>query len=252
MCVAFLAVDVHPTYPLFLVHNRDEFYARASLKLDWWQPESEILGGRDLKAGGSWFAVNRRGLWAAVTNYRVKGQPRGEGSRGDLLQKYLNQAGSAADFSSWLEAKAAQFTGFNLLWGDGEESYYLSNRRAGGAQLLAPGIYGLSNGLLDDPWPKVEAGKKALAKLLKLPHPDPSAVYRMMKSDKKYRDRLPQTGFEADFEYALSPLFVHMDELGYGTQRTTLLRRDQNGRYTLSERSYHPGGGFDEDRHFAF
>ncbi|PWA41417.1 hypothetical protein CTI12_AA554070 [Artemisia annua] len=58
-----------PIYPFLIFLNRDEFHHRPTEALHWWE-NGNILGGRDVTAGGTWLASNRQGRVAFVTNVR--------------------------------------------------------------------------------------------------------------------------------------------------------------------------------------
>ena len=68
MCLLSLAWQAHADYPLVFVGNRDEYHARPTAAADWWADAPDILGGRDLEAGGSWLGVSKQGRFAVVTN----------------------------------------------------------------------------------------------------------------------------------------------------------------------------------------
>ncbi len=162
MCLILIAWRVHPHTPLVVAANRDEFHARPAAPARWWSDAPEVLAGRDLQAGGTWLGVSGRGRFAAVTNYR-EGQPgSGPRSRGELVTGFLTGSLAPAEYAASLEPLRAEYAGFSLLLSDGESLVATSNR-AEATTALAPGIYGLSNHLLETPWFKVRRGKAALA-----------------------------------------------------------------------------------------
>jgi len=155
LCLLVLAWQVHPRYRLILAANRDEFHARPAAPLGKWA-DQEILAGRDLAAGGTWLGVDRQRRFAVVTNFREwPASQAAAPSRGRLIPDYLRGQEPPQSFLASLESTASDFAGFNLLLGDERELWYASNRASGFARRLAPGIYGLSNRLLDTPWPKL-------------------------------------------------------------------------------------------------
>jgi uncharacterized protein with NRDE domain len=163
MCLIVLAWQVHPEYPLVVAANRDEFFARPSAPAGFWPERPEILAGRDLEAGGTWLGVNRCGRFAALTNYREGGQQRPEApSRGALATDFLTQQSDPQRYLDDLAKRGAEYNGFNLFVGDCRRLGYYANRGRG-PRWLEPGIYGLSNHLLDTPWPKLAAAKTAFA-----------------------------------------------------------------------------------------
>jgi uncharacterized protein with NRDE domain len=143
MCLILVAWKVHPAAPLVVAANRDEFHARPAARAAFWEDRPDILGGRDLQAGGTWMAVSRRGRFAAVTNYRGGTEPGAAESRGSLVTRFLGGT-PIPD----LAARRSAFSGFNLLASDGAALWWLSNRDAE-ARELPPGWYGLGNLLLD-------------------------------------------------------------------------------------------------------
>ncbi len=92
MCLIIFSWQNHSEYPLLMLANRDEFYARPTQAADFWADNPQILAGKDLQSGGTWMGVNRNGRFAAITNYRngleepLKNAP----SRGDLVAEFLN------------------------------------------------------------------------------------------------------------------------------------------------------------------
>ena len=137
---------------MILAANRDEQHSRASDPASWWADEIDVLGGRDLRAGGSWLAVDRRGRLAAVTNFIDPGSQPAPKSRGMLVRDYLSGTASIEAFSEQLVSEGDDYGAFNLLLFDGDELGYVSNRD--GARRLAAGIHSISNSHLDVDWPK--------------------------------------------------------------------------------------------------
>ena len=76
MCLLVLAWRAHPRYRLVVAANRDEFHDRAAAPLAPWPPPAQILAGRDLRAGGTWLALDRARRFGVVTNYREAQRPR--------------------------------------------------------------------------------------------------------------------------------------------------------------------------------
>src|SRR5262249_49783542 len=154
VCLLVLSWEMHQRYRLIVAANRDEFHDRPAASLGRWTGSPDIVAGRDLRAGGTWLGIDRARRFGTVTNYRdLQRPPAGAPSRGGLVPSYLAQPGSAADFLRHLEPTAEAYSGFNLLLTDRRELWYASNRAAPFARALSPGVYGLSNHLLDTPWP---------------------------------------------------------------------------------------------------
>jgi uncharacterized protein with NRDE domain len=242
VCLILFAHQCRADLPLVLLANRDEFLARPSTPLAPWAEVPGVVGGRDLVAGGSWLGVGRDGRWAAVTNIREGERiPPGGSSRGWLVRDYLRSTAAPGDFASLLMLRGADYAGFNLLLGAVGEIWYVSNRTTAPAR-LPPGGYGLSNGRLDTPWPKVEGGKAALSRLLQQPQVAIEAGFRLLADSTPAPDRqLPETGVPLAWERALSATFIVAPGYAYGTRSSSVLLRAANGSTWLAERTFNGG-----------
>jgi uncharacterized protein with NRDE domain len=162
MCLILFAYRQHTDYKLILTANRDEYFARETASLAYWEDAPDVLAGRDLEKGGTWLGITRRGRFAAITNYRDANHPQKEAdSRGFLVSEYLRGTDSPQQYLKALQMTADRYNGFNLLVGDEHTLFYFSNREMKISE-LQPGLYGLSNHLLETPWPKVVRGKRLL------------------------------------------------------------------------------------------
>jgi uncharacterized protein with NRDE domain len=197
------------------------------------------VAGRDLVAGGTWFGVAADGRWAAVTNVREgERTTRGGPSRGWLVRDYLLDAEPPAGFLRRLAARGAEYAGFNLLLGADRQVWYISNRHTT-PRKLPPGLYGLSNGRLDTPWPKVEHGRAALAALIEKPCPVFEEGFSLLADRERFPDHhLPETGVALEWERALSATFIAAPEHGYGTRSSTVLLQSAGGETLVVERSF--------------
>lgn len=233
MCLLLAAWRVHPRYDLVVAANRDELHARPTAPMHHWPLPAGMLAGLDLSAGGTWLGADDRGRFAAVTNYHeAAASPTRRPSRGHLVTGFLAGTASAADWLRGLEDGARRYAGFNLLLGDGDSLWYASNRDRAFARQLAPGLYGLSNHLLDTPWPKtlrargrltrwVDAGATSLAPLREL----------LLDAETDPDTDLPWP--------AGSGPFVRGDT--FGTRSATWLAREP-GRLQLGEENFTPQG----------
>lgn len=246
MCLILVAWRARPDYPLVVAANRDEFFARRSASAEFWPDQSAILAGRDLAAGGTWLGITRGGRFAALTNFRAPARHRADApSRGRLVADFL--AGEAAIDTCLDGLAAAEYNGFNLLLGDGDRLVASSNVSMARHE-LAPGVYGLSNALLDTPWPKVGAGKAALTAALAA-LPDETALWRLLRDPTIHADAaLPVTGVPLEWERLLSAAFVRGPD--YGTRCSTLVTFRADGKVTFDEQSWLPGGEPGERRRF--
>jgi uncharacterized protein with NRDE domain len=244
MCLILFAHGVAPRFPLVVVANRDEFHQRPTAPAAFWTDAPNLLAGRDLLAGGTWMGITRTGRWAALTNFRDPAPPPpGLRSRGHLVGEYLRGDGSAAAYAAAVLAERDRYPGFNLVLGDGTAVRYLGNRTAAGSGTLAlpPGVYGLSNHLLDTPWPKVVQGKRRLAALLRGAEAlEEERLFEILAStDPAPDEQLPDTGVGREWERVLSSLFIVSPT--YGTRASTVLLVHTSGVVTFAERSFRPG-----------
>ena len=240
MCVILFALEKHPYHRVLLLANRDEFYDRPTAPAAYWEDFPDILAGRDLVAGGTWLGVTRGGRFAAVTNYREPLAPKGKLSRGELVADFLKCGRSAMKYAESVRSRGGHHSGFNLIVGEpskkGFDVYYVSNRNKGVAA-LDPGLYGLSNHLLDTPWPKVRTGKERLARLLGLSKIVPKDAFDLLSDQTEAPDKdLPDTGIGYEMERALSPIFIRTPV--YGTRSSTFLSISTELRIDLEEKVY--------------
>lgn len=240
MCLLVVAWKHHPRHRLVVAANRDEFHERPSAPLGWWSDDSRILAGRDLRGGGTWMGVARSGRFAIVTNFRDLERPPAADapSRGELVSRFLTGTATPHDYLDGLRRRAAAYAGFNLLVGDADELHYLSNRDDEAApRELPPGIYGLSNHVLDAPWPKLLRTRGRFAALMARPAIEPDGLFEML-GDRRTADdeEIPDTGLPADWERALSAPFVVHGR--YGTRSSTVLLVEHGGRTAVIERRF--------------
>lgn len=240
MCLIVFAIDSHPDYKLVLAANRDEYFARPTVAADYWHDFPSILAGRDLRSGGTWLGVTRDGRVAAVTNYRDPGRkvlhPL---SRGVIVADYLRGERDSRSFMQYLHSVADRCDGFNIIFGGSGEGFFYFSNRGGTPGAMEPGIHGLSNRLLDTPWPKVTAAKERLSSAIAGTTINPEELFSAMGDETPFPDgQLPDTGVGLERERLLSSIFIHGSD--YGTRSTTLLLVDRGNHITFIERSYYP------------
>lgn len=241
MCLLLLAIKSHPIYDLILAANRDEYYDRPTAPAGFWKDSPDLLAGRDLQDGGTWLGISRNGRIGAITNYRDPASRMDVApSRGVLIRDFLQGAEKADFYVKKLAKEAAKFNGFNLVLKE-KDSYYVYSNREDKIQRLGPGIYGLSNHLLNTPWPKVVWGKKALERLISNEKElSPEAVFRILRDRRMPDDdALPDTGVGLEWERVHSSIFTSSPT--YGTRSSTVIFIDLNDRVTFIERTYNPG-----------
>lgn len=240
MCLILFSYDDHPRYRLVAAANRDEFYGRPTAPAAFWEDSPHVLAGRDEEAGGTWMGVTRGARWAAITNYRDPSTRKDDvRSRGHLVADYLKEQAAPEPYLGQVANEADRYNGFNLLVGTLDEIGYYSNRD-GAVRMLEPGLYGLSNHLLDTGWPKVERGRKKMRRLLDQDAVTPDELFDLLYDTAKPEDeRLPDTGVGLAGERVLSPMFIQSDE--YGTRSSTVLLIDRAGHVIFVERTFEEG-----------
>jgi uncharacterized protein with NRDE domain len=245
MCVAAIAIGMHPAWPLVIASNRDEFYERPTAALSRWASSTgqSIVSGRDLRDGGTWLGFSGSRV-ALLTNVREGAASKGLRSRGELALRWLQASMDAQQFHAQLPL--ADYAGFNLLAGDwlAHEWCYISNRGAAASkpQFLKSGVYGLSNASLDTPWPKTEFVKTAMRQSLDAQQ-NPQAMTAHLMAALAHRARasdqtLPQTGVGLAWERQLSSVFIEQHALGYGTRCSTVALLGADQRLQVTERSH--------------
>jgi uncharacterized protein with NRDE domain len=244
MCLLAFSLAQHPRYPLLLAANRDEFFVRAAVPLAWW-PGDQLLGGRDLQAGGSWLMLDRGGRLAMLTNVREPGREQaGLASRGELPLLAL-QGGDA------LALAGEPRNGFNLLQIDSlaAQARWISNRPQPREQDLGSGLYGLSNAALDTPWPKLLRLKQRVAAALDDEDPEAALFAALADGEAAPDAQLPDTGIGLQRERALSSPFIRIagadDQAIYGTRCSTLVIAERQGeglRIRVIERRFSSSG----------
>ncbi|MEE4303491.1 MAG: NRDE family protein [Wenzhouxiangella sp.] len=237
MCL--IAFDFAPggDRPLLLAANRDEFHARPARPMAWWSWPGGPLAGQDEQAGGTWLALARDGRWAAVTNFRDPSAPGGQRSRGELPTGFLQGARSPEDYARQIRERRAEYGPFNLLVGNAESVWYASSHAP--ARAVEPGVHALSNGLLDERWPKSRRVATALRGLGPSRTVDHDRLFELMNDRQPAPDsELPETGVGAELERFLAPPFIVGDR--YGTRCTTVVSIGSSA--SVSERRFDVGG----------
>ena len=224
MCLVACAWRAAKEFPFILAANRDEFHDRPSAPANWWPHAPDVLGGLDLRAGGSWLAIDRSGRLATVTNIRGDhGKARDARSRGHLVRDYLTQGQHTDTYMEQLRSEAPTYAPFNLLLADNHSLTYYATAAVTPIE-LEPGVYGLSNAALDTPWPKVKKLKDALSQALNQADPTPHLFQALMDSEPAGDDQLPDTGIEIEWERRLSAPFIRAERYGTGHPGIVALR----------------------------
>jgi uncharacterized protein with NRDE domain len=237
MCLIAFAFTPGQERHLLLAANRDEFHERPARVIAWWNWPDGPLAGRDEEAGGTWLAVSRDGRWAAVTNFRDPQAEGGRKSRGDLPLDFIRSGVSPGEYVSDVHSRRRDYGPFNLLVGDRESLWYGSTHAQ--PREVEPGIHALSNGLLDEPWPKSRRVATALKGLDSASSFDPDRLFELVDDRQPApAHELPDTGVGDELERFLSPPFIVGER--YGTRCSTVLALGHHG--LAAERSFDAGG----------
>jgi uncharacterized protein with NRDE domain len=235
MCLILFALQQHADYPLIVIANRDEYYARPTRDAHWWD-DADTFAGRDLEANGTWLGVNRQGHFAAVTNVREPGGMKaGKISRGELTRNYLSTTQTAEEYLQQLAPHDQDYAGFNLMLADQRGLWFYSNRDHG-IKRIQPGIYGISNGGFDEPWPKLSSGKLELAALLAGTIDEAELMAILTDHETAQDHELPTTGVPLDIERLLSSRFIRSP--GYGTRACSVVTIDASNLVRFNEQNY--------------
>lgn len=238
MCLIVFAWKVIPGVPLIAAANRDEYFARPTAKAAWWDDHPDVYAGRDMQSGGTWMGITRDGRFAAITNVRSASQIHCDEapSRGKLVSDYLTGSQSPAQYIETLSQRNIAYNGYNLIVGDRETLIWYSNRASDDPRNGKPleyGIYGLSNDVLDTPWPKVTRAKAEFASMLCQGAPE-ETLFEMLADTTRANDcRLPQTGIPIELERVLSSVFIATED--YGTRTSSVVYVPITGEPILTE-----------------
>ncbi len=240
MCLIVVAWRCRADLPLVVAANRDEWRDRPAEPAHWWPDHPDLLAGRDLKAGGTWMGVTRSGRFAAVTNFRDPADRRSTArSRGGLVSEFLAGGESAPAYLARVSAAAAEYNAFNLIVGDATSLWYYGSRE-GGARPIEPGVHGLSNHVLDEPWPKVTRGREAMERALREADPIPALFELLGDAGPAPDAALPQTGVGIEWERRLSAALITGAD--YGTRASTVLTVSEAGDVVFQEATRAPDG----------
>ncbi|TAM82309.1 MAG: NRDE family protein [Candidimonas sp.] len=254
MCIAYLAIERDPDWPLFIAANRDEFHARASRPAAPWPDAAHIIAGRDSVAGGTWLGVTRQGRYAFLTNYRDPSSVMPNApSRGELVGNYLLRNESPASYAAAVSRVASTYNGFNLIIGDAHSCFYVGNRtNHREPRALGRGSHVLSNHLLDTPWPKARRLRRAMDDLdLRQLDTSLAPAFAALRDNARAEDAdLPDTGISLERERLLSSPFVISAD--YGTRCSTIVAIHASGKALLSEISFDRDGNTTQRHDWPF
>jgi len=254
MCLALVALDAHPKFALVIAANRDEFHARPARAAHWGRapPFADILAGRDLDAGGTWLGIRRDGRWALLTNVREGGRfDASAPSRGNIVPTLLNGVDPLpAAIHGFAGDAGARYNGFNVLAGDDEAALWVSNR-GGAPTRVARGVHGVSNALLDTPWPKLTRTRSAFSAWCAQGDSDFAPLFAALADRTRAPDdALPSTGIPHEWEQLLSSPFIVSER--YGTRCSTVVAVGHDGAARFVERTFDAHGALNGEAAFAF
>ena len=244
MCLIYFAINKHPNFRLIVLANRDEFYDRATEPAGFWSEHPAIIGGQDAAVSiknqlpGTWLGMTRTGRISFVTNYRdFKNIKADAPSRGQLVTSFLSSDYHPQEYLKNVSDQAHLYNGFNLVTGIENEFYYYSNIQKKIIKLDA-GIYGVSNHLINTPWPKLIKGKDSFEhKITSGMELNPAELLDLMTNEEIAADSdLPDTGIGIEKERMLSAMFIK--SANYGTRNTTLIMIQNSGHVSFMERTY--------------
>lgn len=225
MCVLAFAWRASADWPLVLIGNRDEFHARPAAPLERWDDRPHLLAGRDLQSGGTWLGVSDAGRLSVITNRRSGAGPDPAlKSRGALVTGALDGALPTGNLSN--------YNPFSLIAVLDGRAHYVRNYPDTAHQALDPGLYGLSNGALDEPWPKTLRIKAVLADWLAGGGGSLTPLLDALHSDDS-----PQV---APGLAEQSPIFIRNPV--YGTRCSTVVAIDRTGQGSIAERRFDSDG----------
>lgn len=248
MCILFIAIEQHPDYPVIICANRDEFHQRPTKSMHWWQHE-HILAGKDLQAGGTWLGLDTSGRFSALTNFRRPSQyDANKPSRGDLVVQALTLPTTMTRQN--LNKQSEQYNDFNLVFGPLDNLHAFDSVQKEFTK-LTPGFHSISNGALDDTWPKMALGIKELESSIINKLFNIEQLFRLMTNQTTAdKQHLPHTGLSEELESLLSSIFIVSAE--YGTRSTAIIVQNKLAEIEVYERSYNPQGKAGKQNQFRF
>lgn len=250
MCLILFAWKTHPDYRLIIAANRDEFHSRPTQSAHTWTGyQPTLIAGKDLQAGGTWLGVNQAGRFAAVTNFREVPSVDSTLSRGQLVTDYFSTDTSAIDYAEHLLNEGQRYAGFNLLLGDEQRLVHVSNR-SNSITTIPSGVHGLSNALLNTPWPKVEVGKAQLNSSLSSIVNHKQLINLLNDQQVAVDELLPSTGINLDHERLLSSIKITSPQYGTRSSSSVFIRHD--GQVSFLECRYGVQGELTDETLLSF
>lgn len=153
MCTLAIYFRATRDCPVVIAANRDEFLDRPAGDPTTLLENPHVVGGKDLKAGGTWLGISEHGIVAGLLNRRAaeNGANPDARSRGLLCLDALRRrtAREAAEFAS--RERGSDYNPFNLMMVSRTEAFVAYNRGASIEVVeIKPGLHLLSNLDLND------------------------------------------------------------------------------------------------------
>lgn len=228
MCILFLAIDSHPDYPLIVAANRDEYHRRATAAMSFWSDHPQVLAGRDLQMGGTWLGITRNGRFCAITNLRsAAGRDDTLSSRGELAKRFLTSAQGPEHFGRHLAGACGRYNPFNIVFGTPGRLFTFSSQDRVPSRLSA-GFHSISNGRMDETWPKMSHGVRQLTVLVQGQSAIRTAhLNRIMQNPDPHESMEAAQGPSADPpDPFVSSIFIRGEHFGTRSTSCILFRND--------------------------
>ncbi len=170
MCTLAIYFQTFRDYPVVIAANRDEYLSRPAVSPTVLWEHPRIIGGKDLRAQGTWLGINEFGMVAGLLNRR-NGEAENDPnlrSRGLLCLDALKYR-TADEAAAFLAAQNANdYNPFNLLVASREATYVTYNRFGKIEQVkLTPGFHLLTNIDVNDfECPRISRSHGRFAELL--------------------------------------------------------------------------------------
>jgi uncharacterized protein with NRDE domain len=239
VCLLIVLFQVVPDAPLVVAANRDERLDRPAVPVTVLRErDPRVLGGQDLLAGGTWLAVNSRGVVAGLTN-----QPSGNGrdptkrSRGELPLVCATQPTAAAAIAALAaDVDPAHYNPCWMLVGDRDALFSVAIGPASARpeiEQLAPGLHVLENAPLRAASAKASFARGLVERALaeQLDQDAAAAVAALQSVLGDHRPAVPEPRTDAAgrvWPAALSAACVHAD--GFGTRSSAIITVPAAGR----------------------
>ena len=233
-------------YRLVIASNRDEILSRPADRLGRWRDDEKVIGGRDVQGGGTWLGMSDGGRWSCITNVREpESAPENAPSRGALCANFLLGDSTPEDAARAAVRDGAQYAGFNVVFGSGEDAWHACNRSS--VVRMPRGISVITNAApgLDAAWPTAQRGRARFAEALRSAEDDAlvDALFEVLADGTKLPlspTRMPQAVEDRLCYVCVPPVEVAPTRF-WGTRTHTVFLVRADGSATAVERSRLPG-----------